>query len=47
MKRDKEWLYDNVPDIKNNYKPIDWNQRDEELLPLVKDVVKKYEGRKT
>lgn len=41
MKRDREWLYDNMPDIKDNYKPIDWNQRDEELLPKVKDIVRK------
>lgn len=39
IRNDSEWLNNNVPTIKNKYKPIDWNQRDEELLPQVKEIV--------
>lgn len=39
IRHDNEWLDNNSPKIKNQYKPIDWNQRDEELLPQVKEVV--------
>ncbi|CAK7029809.1 TnsD family Tn7-like transposition protein [Tissierella sp.] len=39
IRHDNEWLDNNAPTIKNQYKPIDWNQRDEELLPQVKEVV--------
>ena len=39
IRHDNEWLDNNSPTIKNQYKPIDWNQRDEELLPQVKEVV--------
>ncbi len=34
-------MNDNTPIIKNHNAPIDWNQRDEELLPKVKECVKK------
>lgn len=40
-RHDKEWLDNNVPTIKNQYTPIDWKQRDKELLPQVKEIVNK------
>lgn len=40
-RHDKEWMNDNTPIIKNHNVPIDWNQRDKELLPKVKECVKK------
>lgn len=40
LRHDSEWLDSNSPTIKDQYKPIDWNKRDEELLPQVKEVVK-------
>lgn len=39
LKYDKEWMLDNSPLIKSNYKPIDWNKRDEDILPKVKCIV--------
>lgn len=43
IRHDKEWLDNNAPAIKNYNLPIDWNQRDEELLPQVKEVVSKMQ----
>lgn len=39
IRHDKEWLDNNSPVIKNQHKPIDWEQKDEELLLQVKDIV--------
>lgn len=38
IRYDKKWMDDNTPIIKNHNAPIDWNQRDEELLPKVKKL---------
>lgn len=38
-KYDKEWMVENSPELKSNYKPVDWVKRDKELLPKVKKVV--------
>lgn len=46
IRHDKEWLDNNAPAIKNHNPPIDWNQRDEELLPQVKEVVSKMQDGK-
>lgn len=46
IRHDKEWLDNNAPKIKNHNPPIDWNQRDEELLPQVKEVVSKMQDGK-
>lgn len=35
---DKEWLDSNSPNIRN-YKLIDWEKRDKELLPVVKKII--------
>lgn len=40
VKHDKKWLYDNSPTVKNHYSSLDWNERDEELLPKVQKIVK-------
>lgn len=42
-RHDKNWLDNNSPTIKNKYEPIDWNKRDDELLPQVKEVVNKMQ----
>jgi len=42
-RNDREWLNDNSPAkkrVNNGYIRVDWNSRDKEILPKVKDVVK-------
>ncbi|CCP27361.1 conserved protein of unknown function [Tepidanaerobacter acetatoxydans Re1] len=38
-KYDSEWLKQNYRRVKTVVNPVDWNKRDAELLPLVREVV--------
>jgi hypothetical protein len=47
IRHDKEWMIENSPNIKSNYKPVDWSKRDEEILPKVKRVVEEIKEGKS
>lgn len=40
IRYDEEWVRENSPTIANSYEPMHWEQKDLELLPLVKKIVK-------
>lgn len=47
LRYDKEWMLENSPNIKSKYKPVDWSERDKELLPKVKRVVEEIKSKKS